>query len=743
MIAEQEMKGLKQNLDALSRLPLAFLRTVLITTFVSVLSGTAQTATPLWSFQPLKRVQIPAPSPLPKDHSASLNSIDLFIQQQLAKERLRPAPQASRRTLARRVALDLTGMPPSPEEVETFLRDPSPDAVGRLVDHFLASPAYGERWGRHWLDVARYADSNGQDENKAMSNAWRYRDYVVRAFNQDKPFDRFIIEQLAGDLIPVHESELSKFDAQVATGFLVLGPKMLAEQDKAKLVMDVVDEQIDTISRAFLGLTISCARCHDHKFDPIPTEDYYALAGVLKSTRSMQNLDFVSQWSEVNITPAEEMKRLEAHQVLVRSAQGPIDSLVTAANSALTNKTGQKLPKEPRKEYPKETTQKLESLEKDRDALIAMGPPQARFAMGVTDDKPVDVPVHIRGSHLTLAAFSVRRGLPGTIATSEAPTLSLKQSGRLQIAQWLASAQNPLAARVIVNRVWQGHFGTGLVKTSDNFGVRGEPPSHPELLDWLAIEFIRSGWSVKQLHRLILTSATYQQSSSLEAELVARSGANPGQGTDTSVAESLARAGLVDPENRFLSYFPRQRHEAEMIRDSMLKVSGLLDTSMGGTLVAWKNADYVPRDEAAFKSRKRSLYLPVVRDRVFDLFTIFDFANPSVGVSQRATTTVPHQALFFLNSALMKECAAGLAHRALELHPADPPSQLHWVYETVYSRAPTPGERSRCNTFLKDASESHSSSENASKVPSQDLRRAAFERLCGALLASNEFNHRE
>ncbi len=729
----------RENLQTLEILH--FLWIILISTFASIPLGTAEASPPHWSFQPLASVKIPRPPPRAGDDKPGLNPIDLFIQRPLEAEKLVRAPQANRRALARRVALDLTGLPPSPEEIETYLDDTSPDATGRLIEHFLSSPTYGERWGRHWLDVARYADSNGQDENKAMSHAWRYRDYVVRAFNEDKPFDQFIIEQLAGDLLPVHESESRGFDAQIATGFLVLGPKMLAEQDKAKLVMDVVDEQIDTVSRAFLGLTISCARCHDHKFDPIPTEDYYALAGVLKSTRSMQNLDFVSQWSEVNITPAADMKRLEAHQALVKSAQKTLDSLVAKANSELTNKSGQKLPKEPRKDYPKETVQQLESLEKDRDALLGMGPPPAQFAMGVTEDKPVDLPVHIRGNHLTLAAFPVARGLPGSLATSEAPTLASKQSGRLQMAQWLASTQNPLAARVIVNRVWQGHFGTGLVKTSDNFGVRGDPPTHPELLDWLSLEFVRSGWSIKHLHRLILASATYQQGSSLDAQKAATSAAL-GQ-ADRSVAASLERARIMDPDNRLLSYFPRQRHEAEMIRDSMLKVSGLLDSSMGGTLVGWKNADYVPREESAFKSHKRSLYLPVVRDRVFDVFTIFDFANPSVGVSLRAATTVPHQALFFLNSSLMKECAAGLARRAFKSHLESPESRVRWVYEVVYSRPPTRAEESQCLIFLRTPSGTHSPTDDSSKLPSRLPPQAAFETLCRTLLASNEFNHRE
>ncbi len=709
-----------------------------------------------WSFEPL------APVPLPKLQNSGaprnaetlptvLNPIDLFIRNRLATDQLVPAPPANRRALARRIAIDLTGLPPTREEVEAFLNDRSPQAITRLVDHYLSSPSYGERWGRHWLDVARYADSNGQDENKAMSHAWRYRDYVVRSFNADKPFDRFIIEQLAGDLLPAHESDASRVDAQIATGFLVLGPKMLAEQDKAKLVMDVVDEQIDTIGRALLGLTISCARCHDHKFDAFPTEDYYALAGVLKSTRSMQNLDFVSQWSEMNITPPEEMKRIEAHQVLVKSAQKKIDALMAEANSALTNKSGQKLPKEPRKEYPKETVQQLEALEKEKDAIAAAGPPPARFAMGVSEDKPVDLPVHIRGSHLTPATFPVPRGLPKSMAASESPAIDPRQSGRLQMARWLASSQNPLGARVLVNRIWQGHFGTGLVKSSDNFGVRGELPSHPGLLDWLALEFIRSGWSVKHLHRLILGSATYQQSSALEARQIGALGAGPAREKSAqesanptfNVSASLARASTVDPDNRLLSFYPRQRLEAEMIRDSMLKVADLLDPAMGGTLVRWKNADYVPREVAAFKSNRRSLYLPVVRDRVYDVFTIFDFANPSVGVSHREATTVPHQALFFMNSPLMKQSAAGLARRALEAHPHDPEHRLRWIFEAAYSRPPSPAEESHCLRFLEAVAPTPQTSSSAASQPNLSSPQSALELLCATLLASNEFTHRE
>ena len=671
-----------------------------------------------WAFQRPATAQPPGGIPI------GANPIDAFIQHELQRRKLVSAPPASKSTWIRRVALDLTGLPPEPSLAKAFLNDASPEARARVVERLLASPRYGERWGRHWLDVARYADSNGQDENKAMSLAWKYRDYVIRSFNQDKPFDQFILEQVAGDLLPSPADEAQRVDRLVATGVLVMGPKMLAEQDKPKLVMDVVDEQIDTVSRAFLGLTLSCARCHDHKYDPLPTEDYYALAGILKSTQSMKNLDFVSQWNERDVTPLEQSNAIKAHAAALKSNQKEIDTLVAEANRALTNATKAALPKEPRKEYPDETRRRLEALEAARSHLQTSAPPPEEYVMAVGEAGPVDIPVHVRGSHLNVVASPTPRGLPKIFARAEAPHVARAQSGRLQLAQWLASSENPLTARVVANRIWQGHFGVGLVKTADNFGLRGEAPTHPELLDWLAMEFIRSGWSVKHLHRLIVLSDTYAQAGELEARK-----------HSPQARERLAQARETDPDNRLLAYYPRQRLEAEMLRDSLLQTAGLLDLSMGGSLVAWKNNEYVPGEEEAFKSHRRAVYLPIIRDRVYDVFTIFDFANPSVGVSQRASTTVAHQALFHLNSSLARSCARTLAESLEKQWPGNTSEQVRELFQRAFARSPSPAEIERCRLFLADAPALDSSPQAR-----------ATERLSAlslVILSSNEFTHRE
>ncbi|MFM8358554.1 MAG: DUF1549 domain-containing protein, partial [Verrucomicrobiota bacterium] len=330
-----------------------------------------QDATPHWAFQPIREVSPPnQPGALPDGDPGVPHPVDGFVAARLVPAGLWFGPEADRRTLIRRLSFDLLGLPPTTEEVETFLADASPGAWERVVDRFLGSPHYGERWGRWWLDLARYADTNGQDENKVMANAWRYRDWVIRAFNRDLPFDRFILEQLAGDLLPsagVPPEVLA--ERWTATGLLVLGPKMLAEQDKPKLQLDIVDEQIDVVSRAFLGLTVTCARCHDHKFDPISTREYYALAGIFRSTRAMENLDFVSKFNERPLQPPERLRLIEAQERRVADRDERIRKLEAAAQAALTNRPGTKLPENPRSAYPEPTRRTLKTLEEERRSL--------------------------------------------------------------------------------------------------------------------------------------------------------------------------------------------------------------------------------------------------------------------------------------------------------------------------------------------------------------------------------------
>ncbi len=945
----------------------------------------------LWSLVPL-RDSSPAGG---EGHGAlsPANPVDPFIDAALRSHQLARAPEASRRTLIRRLSFDLTGLPPTTADVAAFLSDPRPDAYERLVDRLLASADYGERWARWWLDLARYADTNGQDENKVMANAWRYRDWVVRAFANNLSFDQFITCQLAGDLMPTNGvSEEEIFDRWTATGFLVLGPKMLAEQDKQKLVMDLVDEQIDVVSRSLLGLTVGCARCHDHKFDPVSTRDYYALAGIFKSTRTMANLDFVSRFNERCVSSVSHLAALKeqeeqmaalklqlaeaqtnavlgaresglrefpgliaealgasyrlagfqsnfvarikplvdrdpstnalsrtlrrlsgdlpfAEQLREEMSQRPSSTtpllapgrlgasfLATGSNhleqadspdlepellsveawvkpdevplegetrrwlvsknsdewtqghyALLLNKDqpgvylnnlggrehvvslfaekhhlavgewhhlaftydGKQLllfvdgelaaetsvgqtrhagngklnlgrrpdgfvsfrgcidearvfsrilsreevrahyqqPEAPvgsgvvarwefnelsaddrermdRTEagqalfgslgvfavtpemtdfFPDAVRHRIEAMQRDMERLKNTALAPRAFALAVEEGPTLNLPVHLRGSHLNLAKDPVPRGFVQCVPGSDRWVPPPGQSGRLELAQWLTSPENPLTARVVVNRLWQAHFGEGLVRTPDNFGVRGERPTHPELLDALAVQFLKSGWNIKAFHRLIVTSETYRQQS--------------------------GEAPSGDPENRLLSHFPRQRLEGEMVRDALMAVSGRLDRRRGGSLVDWKNDDYAPEDQVTGQSLRRSVYLPVVRDRGYPVFGIFDVANSSVCTAKRTPTVVSHQALFFLNSPLIKQTAHALATELLGLPAGTVEARVRWAYEQVLHRPPSPAEANRAERFLATASD----------LISEGNPDGVWDAFCQTLLSANEF----
>jgi hypothetical protein len=689
---------------------------LLITLLGAIVTNAAAASTNHWAFEPISEAE----PPRMKNVDWCRTSIDRFILAKMEERGATPAALAEPHSLVRRIFVDLIGLPPTAAEIERFIQEfrrDSSAAIATLTDRLLDSPQYGERWGRWWLDIARYADSNGQDENKVMANAWRYRDWVIRSFNANMPCDLFISEQLAGDLLPQSECETDNLDRLIATGFLVLGPKMLAEQDKPKLVMDIVDEQIDTVGRAFLGLTLGCARCHDHKFDPVSARDYYAMAGIFKSTRTMADLAFVSKFNESLIATTKQIVALEAHEKRVAEQTNRIDRFIREANEALLARGDvSTLPKDPRPLYRDKTREALATLEKERDVLTNSAPAKP-FALAVTDDKAVDLPIHLRGSHLNLAKEPVPRGFIEVVERHcAAPEIPRDHSGRLELARWLTSPENPLTARVFVNRIWQGHFGLGIVPTPDNFGLRGSPPTHPELLDWLAREFIRSGWNVKALHRLIIQSTVFQQS------------AQPASGLESA---------LADPENRLLSHFPRQRFDAEMIRDSVLAISGRLDPAQGGSLVNWKNNEYAPADEISARSVRRTVYLPIVRDRVFDALTIFDFANPSVCTAQRTATVVSHQALFFLNSPLVKESAEALAKTLLVRSDSDDSALIREAYDRILNRPATEAELNRALRFLATVPEAGPAPESA-----RDHRQNNFAAFCQALFASNEFVYR-
>jgi uncharacterized protein DUF1549/uncharacterized protein DUF1553/cytochrome c len=669
-----------------------------------------------WSLQPVRAPKLP----VVKDTQWVRSPIDQFILAGLEKQGLKPSGPADRRTLIRRATFDLTGLPPTPEEVEAFLNDPSPDAWEKVVDRLLASPRYGERWGRHWLDAARYADSNGLDENEIFPNAYRYRDWVIRCFNEDKPYDQFIKEQLAGDLMP-GSTEAETYDRLVATGFLVLGPKVLAERDKPKLAMDVVDEQIDTTGKAFLGLTLGCARCHDHKFDPVTAKDYYALAGIFKSTTTLfgnrQGNVAVSGWMERPLAPAPMVEARKAHDAAIKKLQDTLKKTMDAAEK--------------------------ERLTAEIKALDGKAPPEVPMAMAVQEGKIGNVRVHIRGSYKTLGEEVPRRFITVLAGEKQAP-IDAARSGRLELANWIAAKENPLTARVMVNRIWQHHFGWGIVRTPDDFGIRGERPTHPELLDWLASYFVAGNeemgkrgnektdisslphspisspkpWSIKKMHRLIMLSNAYQMSSE-------------------HAPASYAR----DPENRLLWRMNRKRLEAEAIRDAILYANGQLDLTMGGTVMKATGTAVTQDSRTAveYNSTRRSIYLPAIRTTLYELFQVFDFVDPHVVTGKRATTTVAPQALYLMNSPFMMDQGRSFAELLLGQQEADDAKRLETAYHRAFCRPPTTAEVSRALAYVEAYSLDLEDTEND---PAK-RRLEAWRSLCQTLIASSEFRHIE
>ena len=969
----------------------------------------SETQKQFWAFQPLATRD--QPSVTAKNWVAS--PIDRFILSRLEAAGLQPAPGASRLSWLRRVTFDVSGLPPTPGEIETFLADTAPEAKSRVIDRLLASPSYGERWARHWLDVARYADSNGLDENLCYGNAFRYRDYVVDAFNSDLPYDQFVQEQLAGDLLKSDGDTETKLRRIIATGFLVLGPKMLAEDDPRKMQMDIVDEQIDTIGKTFLGLTLGCARCHDHKFDPIPTADYYALAGILKSTKTMENFRVVAKWNETQLADSDVIAHQKRHQqtidaskqkiastvekakqeilaaarrragdyllvstatwlksqlivgqkplggtpqiakrpdVMLREAEtfdrgnasrlktgygkgigviasggglstaeydvtiknagtfrvefrlaaaesrpcrilinggvvqssalghitgswypdtqkwsietlaefkagkntiridrqgpfphidkfllipananptGPLAALTTLTSTQMDHKglhaailqqwvaylkathkkktsalslwhhaisgaatvaptTGPrlakyakqplaqlaagyaslfsevddllqkqadrdtakpladaeheafrqvlygtagpyKLSKELESAFGKSTKEQLVALRKSLKTLES-AKPKLPLAMAVADGSIADLKVHIRGSYLTLGTIAPR-GFPKILAGEKQAPLPKKTSGRLQLAHWMTSPDNPLVPRVIVNRLWRWHFGHGLVRSPDNFGSLGSRPTHPGLLDWLALELIRNRWSMKALHRQILLSSTYGMSTRFDRQ-----------------------AAAADPENHLQWRMDRRRLTAEEVRDSLLFVGGMLDQRQGGSLMTVNNRAYVTgtghnMKTDVYENTRRSIYQPVVRSALFDVFQAFDFADPSLPNGDRVTTTIAPQALFLMNSVLVDNQSTAIVERILTL-AGDETRRLTTLYQLLLGRVPDSEETSQATAFLSEYRQAainddknNSDTKDAPKKISPETR--AWRALCRVLLSSTEFVYAE
>lgn len=648
-----------------------------------------------WAFQPISNPSLPSIS----NHTWPANAIDSFVLHNLELREWTPSPAADKYTLIRRATFDLIGLPPSLDEIRSFLEDNTPNAYEKVIDRLLASPNYGEHWARHWLDVVRYADSNGADENHDFPHAWRYRDWVSLALNEDLPFDRFLQAQVAGDLQANDTlSEEENRQLITATGFLVIGPKMLAEQDKAKMRIDIIDEQIDTLSRAFLGITLACARCHDHKFDPLKARDYYALAGIFASTKTMADEAFVSKWMERPL-PSRHISQLQTeYQPKIDATQAALNARIQLARDQLTvSGRFSTLPDNPETHFTEQDKKEIDDAKKSLEEIQKQRP-AFDLAMAVEESKAQDLPVHLRGNHLKPTSDTVPRSVPERIlATCPLDAIEASQSGRLQLANWLTSPSQPLTARVMVNRIWMWHFGKGLVQSPSNFGLQSEPPSHPELLDYLAYQWMSGGWSLKKLHRTILLSNTYRMSS-----------------RSTNYSES-------DPENQLLWRQNRKRLEVEPLRDSILNASGSLHRTLGGKPVG--DAEH-----------RRTMYLRIDRAALNDFLSTFDYVETASHIEQRPVTTVPYQALFLLNNPLVHEQASRLANKALETQSADDVARIQHLWLTLFSRPAHNDEVARCEQFLKQAIAERPASEE-----SMERLRQVFAALVRSLFASNEF----
>ncbi|RFC45674.1 MAG: Protein of unknown function DUF1549/DUF1553/Planctomycete cytochrome C [Verrucomicrobia bacterium] len=709
-----------------------------------------------WAFQP---VRDPAP-PTVKNADWPADPLDHFILAKLEEKSILPVTDADRHTWLRRVSLDLTGLPPTPAEIQAFARDNSPQAYETVADRLLTSRSYGERWARHWLDLTGYADMMGTSNGVYAEHAWRYRDYLIAAFNADKPFDQFVREQIAGDLLPATSTE-DRAENIVATGFLMVGDIEIVNPDKAKMETDHIDTQMIKIGQAFMGMTLGCARCHDHKFDPIGLEDYYGIAGMLRSSPSSHKMPDMGVWSTINSTvlpetPAQlaarktleseteqriaamktKQKKLTEERASVMAqlaALGKATAPVAQIAAATDNAEREVAP--PTKTAP---TADKDALTKRRDALdadlkkLAGDINHAEFfkdktprAFAMSDGpQPSDMPVYVRGNPYAPSNV-VPRGVLRVASWDRLPAIPTGQSGRLQLADWLADKRNPLTARVTVNRIWQKLFGTGLVPTVDYFGARGDLPTNPDLLDHLATRFMRDGWSQKAFLRTLVLSRTYRLSS-----------ANP--------KSAFPDPQSKDPENKLFWRMNRQRLDAEALRDSMFAISGELIRDSGGPALVMENpencaslslkgvnppnyAHKVPRPSQEFE---RTIYLPVFRNNFAGpdrLRSVFDFINPAMIAGDRPQTVVPTQSLFLLNNDLPRKRASALAAKLIADEP-DELARLEVLWLRALSRPITSTERAEAAALLK-----------AVTPPGKPTGSAAWTELCHSLLASNEF----
>ena len=807
-----------------------------------------------WAYQPLNRP--PLPRPHRPEHGSASSAVDAFLLKRLDSAQLQQVGLADRATLLRRLHFDLIGLPPTPDQIEHFVNDDSPLAYERQVEQLMASPHFGERWGRHWLDVVRYAESITL-RGFLFPEAWRYRDYVVETFNSDRPFDQFVHEQLAGDLLMAKSLEQQQRHI-IATTFLALGNNNLEDQDKDKLRMDVVDEQLETISRGFLAQTIGCARCHDHKFDPIPTRDYYALAGILRNTKTLNHAN-VSKWIELPlpmdpgqaakiknystavakirtridtlkaagtgkglaplplaqldgivvddleaVTTGQWMKSQSSKSYIgtgyqhdlgkqkgsktahfrpklprdgvyeVRFAYTPgsnrsaaVPVTVTGADGSKTFTINQKqtpairgrfvslgrhrflanetpevvvtntgtqdvviidavqfLPEALANQAPTTTKtppannpdrlKQLALLKKQLETLKQQAPPQPK-SMSVQEEQAIqDTRVHVRGDVHNLGD-EVPRGFLQVIAIEQPPEFSNTQSGRRQLADWITCRDNPLTARVLANRIWHWLFGSGLVRTTDNFGTTGELPSHPELLDYLATRLVEQNWSPKSLLRELVLSRTYRLSSR----------SNPIQHDR-------------DPDNRLLWRMNRKRLDAESLLDSMLAISGRLQRHLGGSQIrpSTKNDYNYSQD-----STRRALYWPVLRNSLPQLFKVFDFANPSMVTGRREHSATTPQALFLMNNPWVAQQADHAARRLLASENLDDQQRIRLAVASTLGRPPTYSESKTMLVFIRSRNDDKTDIGDGDTADKNARRQQQWSQLIQTLFASIDFRY--
>jgi hypothetical protein len=672
-----------------------------------------------WSFQPLRDVEPPAV----KNLRWPTSEIDRFVLARLEEHKLQPSSRASALDLFRRVKFDLVGLPLTLDEIAAIERDGSPTAYEQFVDELLASRHYGERWARHWLDLVRYAES--VDLNSyVLRDAWRYRDYVIEALNHDLPYDQFVREQLAGDLLPA-PSAAQRDRQTIATGMLAMGP-FAHTVDNPQEHMDSIDEQIDVVTQTFMGLTVACARCHDHKFDPIPTTDYYALAGIFGSTDLRRTIvhakgkhTFVRLETGVPLDGYEQQTvDLYARNVEDRYADGHAHLRLGWALNKLQDErktaSGEQLA-EIERQIAKIQADRREREERARRARQQPPVELPPMALGVSDGRARNVRVHIRGDVEDLGP-EVPRGFVRVVSRSEAPEIPAGESGRKQLAQWLTDGQHPLTSRVMVNRIWLHLFQQGLVRSPNNFGVGGESPSHPELLDYLAGDFQAGGWSIKRLVRKIVVSSTYCQ----------------------AVASSAA-AEQIDGDNVLLWRQNRKRLETEPLRDAILAFSGTLDLSpaQGSQLSEFDfpaNLRY-QRELINFAITQRSIYLPAPRNFAPPLYDLFDHVDTGVTTGQRNVTTVPLQSLFMLNSPLVREQAAAAAARVRALDEPSSAKRIDWLFRQALGRRATESDLRVAQQLLDHVRMSYRG------VGNDDVEDVAWSALCQALIGSPEFRY--